>query len=124
MSPLGGLSNGPMTGTGGLEVEAGIVGAGIDHHRVAIRLQPAPVDIFVHGLEGVDQRVIGRVPGARSGQVNHGLFRQRDLNAEFAFGLRGLCGRFARSRMPPAERDRERQKNGGHRSGRQHVVTP
>ncbi len=93
-----------MTGTAARVIEAGIVGAGIDHHRVAVGLQPAPVDIFVDGLEGLDQRVIGGVPGAGTGQIDHGLFRQRDFDAEFASDSARCCGGRLARRMPRAER--------------------
>ena len=67
----------------GPNVEAGVVGLGVDRHRRAGRLDALLVEIFVERLEGVDQRVEGALSHLLWPlQVDDGALRQRHLLAE------------------------------------------
>ena len=90
----------------GLILEAGVVGRRVDRHRRAGRLQPLLLQRGVDVLEGLDQRVEGRIPVRRALAEHDRLRRQRHLLAEriARVRLRRLRGRRRRWRLRDGSR--------------------
>src|SRR6188508_2933866 len=72
----------------GLELEAGVIGRGIDRHRGPGGLHALLVERLVELLERLDQRVEGRIPVGRALAEHEGLRRQHHVLAERIGGPR------------------------------------